>query len=191
MENTAVTIDAKYDKNHFDEIMEKATAEGLDPTLMADAKKAFHFVPKHKLRALLEAGPKEFYLMYAEVVCSAALDIRTDKNALESFFSKAKPAEGEKVVEHSFFYNALKFVMATLLGLVKFAWDTTMITGAFGVRFSLRLLKNLGMAVTVTASDTLKDARYAGQAIAESFGRNLVGVPAKAPAEIFEEAVQS
>ena len=164
-----------YDKQYFDNLMERGAEQGADPTLMADAKKAFKFVEPGLLKKLMVSSPEEFYKNYAEVICSAVLDARTNGGAFSRFMTKAKFHEGHEAEEHGFFYNALRYVAATLLGLVKFAWDVLFIGGAFGVRFGVRLGKNLMHAVTKTVIETGADAKYAGLTLKESFDRNILG----------------
>lgn len=165
---------ASYDKLYFERLMEKAAAEGADPELLANGKKALSRVPESKLKALLNASPSEFYKAYAEVICSAALDARTNHSALQKFLKGAEKHEGHEAETHGFFYNALRYIAATLLGLVKFAWDAVLITGAFGARFGLRLGKNLFHALTKTVGETAEDFKYASESLAESFDRNIL-----------------
>lgn len=188
MENTPVTHNPG--KEYFDNLMEKAAQEGVDTTLLDSAKKAMKFSDKSWLKKLMTCSPEEFYEAYAMVICSAALDTRTDQSVLADFFKKAKAHEGHEADVHGFFYNGLRFVAATLLGVIKFAWDLTFILGAFGVRFGWRLGKNLLHAVTKTLVETKDDAKYAGLSLQESFDRNILGrTPAVKPDETPSDVV--
>lgn len=178
--------DTTMDNAYFNNLMEQASQEGADPTLMADAKKAFRFVPKGTLKAMFESDPSKFYANYASVVCSAVLDSRTDASALASFFNKAKMHEGQE--NHGFFYNGLRYVAATLLGLVKFAWDTALITVAFTGRFASRLVSNVAKAVVITCVETAGDGKYAFAEVKKSFDRNILGRDENAVAQ--ETAVE-
>lgn len=167
-------MEINYDKQYFDSLMEKAAEEGADPTIMEDAKKAFKFAPKGVLQKLFASDPKEFYANYANLLCSAAMDHRTSHTALGNFLSKAKYYEGKENNPHGFFYNSIRYVAATLLGLVKFAWDVTMITAAFAGRFASRLVMNVSKAVVQTVKETSGDGKEALHQINESFRRNII-----------------
>lgn len=167
-------MEINYDKQYFDSLMEKAAEEGADPTMMEDAKKAFKFAPKATLQKLFTSDPKEFYANYANLVCSAALDLRTNHTALGAFLSKARYYEGKETNPHGFFYNGIRYVVATLLGLVKLAWDVTLITGAFTGRFASRLIMNVSRSVVQTIKETSGDGKEALSQINESFRRNVV-----------------
>lgn len=167
-------MDNNVDREYFESLMEKAAQEGADPTLMEDAKKAFRHSDKALLKKLFASDPKEFYVNYANLICSAALDRRTNQTALGNFLSKAKIHEGKEGNPHGFFYNAVRYVAATLLGLVKFAWDVAMITAAFSGRFASRLVSNVAKAVVLTVQETSEDGKEALHQINESFRRNVV-----------------
>lgn len=168
-------MENNFDKQYFDVLMEKAVAQGADPTLLSEGKKALQFASPDKLKNLLTSSPEQFYKNFAEVVCSAALDNRTNESKLNSFLMKAKAHTDKESDPRGFFYNGMRYVAATLLGLVKFAWDILLIGGAFGVRFGIRLSKNLVHAVTKTVAETGADAKHAGFALKESFDRNILG----------------
>jgi hypothetical protein len=175
-------MSAEFDATYFERLVYEANdVEYTKAEVVNEMKAQEDILKKAKLsfvKELMTCEPKDFYNILVKCFGSAVVDRLHDtafvtkvSTSLNNFSEnlKTKP----KLV--LWLYKAIRFVCAKVLGIIKFSWDTLLITGTFVGRFGCRLVSNVGVALIKTCVETKEDAIYAGKAIGHSFKENIIG----------------
>lgn len=173
----------KFDDEYFKKIMEGANGLGVDGgKVMQEQYDGLQYSNKGILKKLMEAEPKDFYNLLCLAYGSAMLNRTSNLIKVKLAASKSDNLGKDLKEKPAFvvwFFKAVRFVCAGILGVVKFLWDTTLVTGVFTVRFGCHLVKNVGKALWQTARETKNDAIGAGTAIGCSFRKNILNMDNK------------
>jgi hypothetical protein len=159
----------EYNEKFFTEMLEQSAQEEVDKN---NASEILKKADKNALKELFKSTGDKYYINLLSIIGSIRFNnLRNTKviEKLDTFKEETLDTESEEVKTPA----TIRLIAAKLLGLVKFTWDTTIISISFIGRVAVNLIKNLGKALYTTGANTIEEAGYASDAIKDSWNRNL------------------
>lgn len=167
-----------FDNAYFTKIIEEASGVVNNPTAeMKEQETILKRADKNRVKKLMECEPKDYYSNLRSAIGSAMINSLNDTEFVTKCSAYIRNIEESLKTKPQFViwsYKAIKFVCGIVLGIIKFSWDTLLITGFFTGRVMYHLVKNVGNALVATVYDVKDDAKYAGKEIASSFKTNIL-----------------
>lgn len=159
----------EYNKEFFEEMLEQSAKEEVDKQ---NATEILKKADKNLLKELFTSTGEEYYKKLLCIIGSVRFNnARNTKvvSKLNTFEEETLDTDSEEVKTPA----TIRLIAAKLLGLIKFTWDATIISISLIGRVAVNLIKNLGVAMCNTGLNTVSEAGYAGEAIKDSWNRNL------------------